>query len=61
MARHKQKDEEAGAEGRGILNTRKNPHKLISCVRLQTDLKKRQAYVERYRRKDRDEEAGYCE
>lgn len=24
MARHKQKDEEAGAEGCGVLNTRKN-------------------------------------
>ena len=34
VARHKQKDEEAGAEGCGILNTRKNSRKLIICSSL---------------------------
>jgi hypothetical protein len=53
MARHKQKDEEAGAEGCGILNTRKY------YVNYQTYLTAmltalRQAHVERRGRQDRN-------
>lgn len=45
MARHKQKDEEAGAEGCGILNTRK--YNTRSTDRFVVLILIRQAHVER--------------
>lgn len=52
MARHKQKDEEAGAEGCGILNTRKYHVHHVQFTAVLTS--RRQAHVERRGRQYRD-------
>lgn len=55
MTRHRQKDEEAGAEGYGILNTRKVSFRVNADTRRLT-VGVTTAHVERSRRQNRHKE-----
>lgn len=61
MARHRQKDEEAGAEGCGILNTRKVSSQLIAHDTNTDSCFTGIAHVEGLRRKNRNQEAYFAE